>query len=191
MHSVTAVKNQSDTTPVSCTYISVPKPLHKDVKQYFEDLLNRGWIRKSRSLYCSPIVYVRKKDGSLCLYLDYRELNRKSIPDLHPIPRVQNVLNSLSGGVWFSALDQGKLYHQDFLEENCRSLTAFITPWGLFDNYMIIWVWIPEACPRLQQSSSTVWRSASWVKSFEDHLHMLSSTWTWSIKVGSLVSLCV
>lgn len=128
----------SDTTPVRRTYTSVPKPLLKEVKEYLEDLLNRGWIQKSRSPYSSPIVCVRKKDGSLRLCMDYQELNRKSIPDRHPIPRVQDVLNSLSGSAWFSVLDQGKAYHQGFLEESSKPLTSFITPWGLYE-----WVRIP------------------------------------------------
>lgn len=46
-----------DTTPVHMTYISVPKPLHQEVKDYLQDLLNRGWISESRSPYSSPIVY--------------------------------------------------------------------------------------------------------------------------------------
>ena len=127
-----------DSTPVRRTYTSVPKPLHKEVKEYLEDLLNRGWIQKSRSPYSSPIVCVRKKDGTLRLCVDYRELNQKSIPDRHPIPRVQDMLNSLTGSAWFSVLDQGKAYHQGFLDENSRPLTAFITPWGLYE-----WIRIP------------------------------------------------
>lgn len=128
----------TDNTPVRRTYISVPKPLHREVKQYLEDLLNRGWIQKSRSHYSSPIVCVRKKDGSLRLCCDYRELNQKSLPDRHPIPRIQDMLDSLYGSAWFSVLDQGKAYHQGFLEESSRPLTAFITPWGLYE-----WVRIP------------------------------------------------
>lgn len=128
----------NDPTPVKKTYISVPRPLHKEVKEYLEDLLNRGWITKSKSSYSSPIVCVRKKDGGLRLCCDFRELNKKSIPDRHPIPRIQDMLNSLKGSAWFSVLDQGKAYHQGFLEESSRPLTAFITPWGLFE-----WVRIP------------------------------------------------
>ena len=56
-----------DTTPVRKTYISVPKPLHQEVKEYLQDLLNRGWISESRSPYSSPIVCVRKKSGELRL----------------------------------------------------------------------------------------------------------------------------
>lgn len=121
-----------DKTPVRRTYMSVPKPLHQEVKQYLQDLLNRGWITQSRSPYSSPVVCVRKKDGGLRLCCDFRELNRKSVPDRHPIPRIQDMLDSLSGSSWFSVLDQGKAYHQGFLDEESRPLTAFITPWGLY-----------------------------------------------------------
>lgn len=127
-----------DTSPVQKTYMSVPRPLHKEVKEYLQDLLNRGWITPSRSPYSSPVVCVRKKDGSLRLCCDYRELNRKSVPDRHPIPRIQDMLDTLGGSSWFSVLDQGKAYHQGFLDDESCPLTAFITPWGLYE-----WVRIP------------------------------------------------
>lgn len=95
------------------------------------DLLNKGWIQKSRSSYASPIVCVRKKDGNLRLCIDYRELNRKSIPDRHHIPRVQDMLNNLSGSSWFSVLDQGKAYHQAFVEEVSCPTQLLKHPFGL------------------------------------------------------------
>ena len=117
----------SDTTPVQETYTSIPRPLYAEVKYYLEDLLNRGWITTS------PVVCVRKKDGGLRLCVDYRELNRETVPDRHPIPRIQETLDNLGGNSWFSVLDQGKAYHQGIVEENSRHLTAFITPWGLYE----------------------------------------------------------
>lgn len=121
-----------DKTPVKKTYMSVPKPPHQEVKQYLEDLLNRGWITQSRSPYSSPVICTRKKNGSLRPYCDFGESNRKSVSDRHLIPRVQDMLDSLGGSSWFSVLDQGKAYHQGFLDEESRPLTAFITPWGLY-----------------------------------------------------------
>ena len=128
----------SDPTPVQKTYTSVPRPLYTEVKHYIEDLLNRGWITKSHSSYASPVVCVRKKDGGLRLCIDYRELNRKTVPDRHPIPRIQETLDNLGGSSWFSVLDQGKAYHQGFIDKGSRHLTAFITPWGLYE-----WTRIP------------------------------------------------
>ena len=128
----------TDKTPVQKSYVSVPRPLYPEVKAYIEDLLNRGWITKSTSSYSSPVVCVRKKCGQLRLCVDYRELNRRTTPDRHPIPRVQETLENLADKKWFSVLDQGKAYHQGFVHSDSRAFTAFITPWGLYE-----WIRIP------------------------------------------------
>lgn len=127
-----------DEIPVQRAYSSVPKPLFKEVKEYVQDLLMKGWIVKSKSSYAAPVVCVRKKDGTLRLCIDYRLLNQKTIPDRHPLPRIQDLTDSLGGYSWFSILDQGKAYHQGFIAKDSQHLTAFITPWGLYE-----WVRIP------------------------------------------------
>lgn len=124
--------NLRDDVPVQKTYNSIPKPLYEEVKSHLQDMINRGWISNSKSPYSSPVVCVRKKDGSLRLCVDYRQLNSKTEDDRQPIPRIQDILNSLSGNTYFSVLDQGKAYHQGFVAEEHRHLTAFITPWGLY-----------------------------------------------------------
>lgn len=63
---------------------------------------------------------------------------QKTILDRQPIPRVQDIMDCLGGNAWFSLLDQEKAYHQGFLAEESRHLTAFVTPWGLYE-----WVRIP------------------------------------------------
>ena len=93
--------NLSDETPVQKNYIGVPKPLYPELKHYIEDLLNRGFIQKSKSPYSSCCVIVRKKDGSLRLCVDYRELNNQTIADRHPIPHVQVTLDNLAGQKWY------------------------------------------------------------------------------------------
>ena len=125
--------NLSSDKPVQKRYNSVPRPLYPEIQNYIQDLLNRKWIVKSESPYSSPIVAVRKKDGGLRLCVDYRELNKRTIPDRHPLPRVQETLDGLIGNKWFSVLDMGKAYHQAFLHPDSRHLTAFITPWGLLE----------------------------------------------------------
>ena len=128
----------SHPTPVQKTYTSIPKPLYAEVKQYFDDLLNRGWIVKSRSIYTNPALCIRKKDGSLRLCIDYPLLNSRTTQDHHPLPRVDDTLQSHGGNHWFSLLDQGKAYHRGFVQEKSRHLLAFITPCGLYK-----WVRIP------------------------------------------------
>lgn len=130
--------NLKDDTPVQTSYNSVPKPLYKEVKEYVQNLLDNGWIRKSTSPYSSPVVCVRKKDKSLRLCIDFRGLNRKTIADRHPLPRIQDLLDNLGGYSWFSILDQGSAYHQGFVDESSRHLTAFSTPWGLYE-----WIRLP------------------------------------------------
>ncbi len=128
--------NLTDREQVAKHYIAVPRPLYTELKQYVEDLLNRGFITKSRSPYSSCCVIVRKKDGSMRLCIDYRELNNKTYADSHPIPRIQDTLDSLSVQKWYSTIDQDKAYHQGYMDQESRPLTAFVTPWGLYE-------WIP------------------------------------------------
>ena len=80
--------NLTTNEPVQKNYVSVPRPLYPEVKQYIKDLLNKQFIKESRSEYSSPAVCIRKKDGTL-------RLNRRTIPDRHPISRVQEILDSL------------------------------------------------------------------------------------------------
>ena len=130
--------NMADETPVQRQYNRVPKPLYPEVKSYIEDLLNRNWIRPSSSSYASPVVIVRKKDGAMRLCIDYRELNRRTVPNKYPLPRIQEMLDNLHGMAWFSTLDLGKAYHQGVVSPESQHRTAFICPFGLFE-----WIRIP------------------------------------------------
>ena len=106
--------------------------------QFKRTTWQKKFIQLSTSPYSSPVVCVRKKDKYLHLCFDYRELNKRTIADRHLIPRMQECLDNLGGNKWFSVLDQGKAYHQGFINKNCRNFTAFVTPWGLYE-----WTRIP------------------------------------------------
>ena len=127
-----------DEIPVNAAYRKIPPNLYKEVKTYIEDLLTIGWIQESFSSYSSPIVCVRKKDGTLRMCCDYRKLNLKTMSDSQPIPRIQDILDSLGGKKWFTTLDMSKAYHQGYIDERHRHLTAFVTPWTLYE-----WIRIP------------------------------------------------
>ena len=130
--------NLKDNIPGQKSYQSIPKPLHSEVKAYIEDLLNQGFITKSKSSYSSAVVCVRKRDNSLRLCVDFRALNQKTIPDKFPFPRIQQTLGNLGGNQFFPLLDMNKAYHQGFIHPKNRHLTVFVTPWGLYE-----WVRIP------------------------------------------------
>ncbi|CAB4030563.1 Hypothetical predicted protein [Paramuricea clavata] len=114
--------NLTDRQPVQKNYASIPRPLYPEVKHYLEDLLNKNFIRRSKSPYSSSVVCVRKKDGTMRLCVDYRALNKKTIQDRHPIPRIQETLDNLGGNSWFSTLDQGKAYHQGFVSPDMSTI---------------------------------------------------------------------
>ena len=95
-------------------------------KGYIDDLLNRGFITKSKSSYSSPAICVCKRDNTLRLCVDFR-VHNKTVPDkLFPLPRIQQTLENLGGNEWFSILDMNKAYHQGCIDPLSRRKTAFV-----------------------------------------------------------------
>ena len=97
------------------------------------DMLQQKVIQPSNSPWASPIVLVKKKDGSFRFCVDYRRLNAVTREDAHPLPRVDDLLDSLQGASLFSTLDLRSGYWQISMEPKDREKTAFITPDGLWE----------------------------------------------------------
>ena len=104
----------------------------EDVRKHLNDLKEAGIISESRSLYASPIVVVRKKNGTIRMCVDYRTLNRRTIPDQYTVPRVEDALTCLSGSKWFSVLDLRSGYYQIPLSAADKEKTAFTCPAGFY-----------------------------------------------------------
>jgi len=92
-----------------------------------------GIIQPSNSPWASPIVLVRKKDGTLRLCVDYRNLNSVTKPDKFPIPRIDDILDQLGESKYFSTLDMASGYWQIKVSEESQEKTAFITHSGLYE----------------------------------------------------------
>eukprot|EP00745_Piridium_sociabile_P002381 TRINITY_DN1145_c0_g1_i6.p1 TRINITY_DN1145_c0_g1~~TRINITY_DN1145_c0_g1_i6.p1 ORF type:complete len:1434 (+),score=199.20 TRINITY_DN1145_c0_g1_i6:329-4630(+) len=119
-----------------------PYPLPFASKQIVEDevrsMLELGVIERSQSPYSSPIVLVKKPDGSTRFCIDFRALNKVTVFDAEPIPNVESLFCQLSGAHFFTKIDLSKGYWQILVKEEDRPKTAFQTPQGLFQ-----WVRMP------------------------------------------------
>ena len=104
------------------------KEIHDQVTQLAKD----GLIEPSHSAWSSPVVMVKKKDGTWRFCVDYRRLNDVTIKDAYPLPRIDDSLDSLSGSRYFSTLDLLSGYWQVSLDDDAKAKSAFVTRNGLW-----------------------------------------------------------
>lgn len=104
-----------------------------EIEQWVTDMLQTGMIQPSTSALSSPILLVRKKDGTWCFCVDYRMLNALTIKSKFPIPVIDELLDELSSAAWFSTLDLRAGFNQIRLAPGKEHKTAFQTHWGHFE----------------------------------------------------------
>ena len=105
----------------------------KELREYLGKNLSRGWIRESESPVGAPILFVKKKDGSLRLRVDYRGLNAVTKKDRYPLPLIGEALDRLSTAKSYTKLDIKEAYHNIRIREGDEWKTAFKTRYGLFE----------------------------------------------------------
>lgn len=103
------------------------------VRDMIAELLENDIIRESNSEYASPILLVTKKNGEQRMCIDFRKLNSRTVKDNHPLPRVDDQIDKLYGGIWFTSLDLRSGYYQIPMEESSRRYTSFVTPSGQYE----------------------------------------------------------
>ena len=96
-------------------------------------MMQQNIIRPLSSPWASPIVLVKKKNGKTRFCVDYRKLNKVTKRDAYPLPRIDEILDSLGKAKWFSSLDLTSGYWQVEMNEIDREKTAFITKQGIFE----------------------------------------------------------
>ena len=111
-----------------------PTPLaqRQAVEETIEEMLKAGLITRSRSPWGFPIVLVKKKDGSQRFCVDYRDLNKITRRNAHPLPLIEHILATLRNAKYFSKLDLKSGFHQVELDEDSKQKTAFACHNGLF-----------------------------------------------------------
>lgn len=108
--------------------------MYDEVRSHLRQLLDIGIIRPSHSPYTSNVVLVRKKDGNLRLCVDYRQLNQLTKKDSYALPRVEDLLDCMSGNTFFSDIDMKSGYHQVEILESHKERTAFsVGPLGFYE----------------------------------------------------------
>ena len=119
--------------PVSkAPYRMAPAEL-KELQVQLQELLDKGFIRQSHSPWGAPVLFVKKKDGSLRLCIDYRDLNKITIKNKYPLPRIDDLFDQLRGAEVFSKIDLRSGYHQLRIKESDISKTAFRTRYGHYE----------------------------------------------------------
>jgi hypothetical protein len=103
------------------------------LKDQIKELLEKGFICPSSSLWGAPVVFVSKKDGTQRMYVDYRALNKVTIRNKYPLPRIDDLFDQLCGACMFSKIDFRSRYHQLKIQEWDIPKTAFILRYGLYE----------------------------------------------------------
>ncbi|XP_071476579.1 uncharacterized protein [Diadema antillarum] len=118
--------------PVRQKPYPVPHALRGVIEEEVEKMVELGVIEKSNSPYSSPIVIVKKSDGSNRFCIDFRRLNRVTVFDAEPLPNAEEIFAGLSGSHYFSKVDLSKGYRQIPLSDDAKEKTAFQTASGLY-----------------------------------------------------------
>nr|GFC77022.1 putative reverse transcriptase domain-containing protein [Tanacetum cinerariifolium] len=120
-------------TPVArAPYRLAPSEL-KELSDQLKELSEKGFIRPSSSPWGAPVLFVKKKDGSFHMCIDYRESNKLTIKNKYPLPRIDDLFDQLQGSSVYSKIDLRSGYHQLRIREEDIPITAFRTQYGHYE----------------------------------------------------------
>ncbi|KAI3811011.1 hypothetical protein L1987_20725 [Smallanthus sonchifolius] len=105
----------------------------QELSSQLQELLDKGFIRPSFSPWGAPVLFVKKKDGTFRMCIDYRELNKLTIKNRYPLPRIDDLFDQLQGSSFYSKIDLRSGYHQLKIQEEDIPKTAFRTRYGHYE----------------------------------------------------------
>ncbi|GJW85868.1 putative reverse transcriptase domain-containing protein [Tanacetum coccineum] len=112
-------------TPIAKSPYRLTTSEMQELSGQLQELQDKGFIRPSHSSWGAPVLFVKKKDGSLHMCIDYRELNKLTIKNRYPLPRIDDLFDQLQGSRYFSKIDLRSGYHQLRVHEDNIPKTAF------------------------------------------------------------------
>ena len=105
----------------------------KELKTQLHELLDKGFIRHSVSPWGAPVLFVKKKDGTLRMCIDYQKINKVTVKNKYPLPRVEDLFDQLKGASVFLNIDLRSGYYQPWVKEVYVLKTAFRTHYGHYE----------------------------------------------------------
>ncbi|GJW99229.1 putative reverse transcriptase domain-containing protein [Tanacetum coccineum] len=120
-------------TPVAKSPYRLAPSEMEELFGQLKELQDKGFIRPSSSPWGAPVLFVKKKDGSFRMCIDYRELNKLTVKNRYPLPRIDDLFDQLQGSQFFSKIDLRSGYHQLRVHEDDIPKTAFRTRYGHFE----------------------------------------------------------
>ncbi|KAK9002134.1 hypothetical protein V6N11_024822 [Hibiscus sabdariffa] len=127
------IETHADSVPVSISPYRMALKELKELKTQLQELLDRGFIRPSTSPWGAPVLFVKKKDESLRMCIDYRQLNKMTVKNKYPLPRIDDLFDQLKGATVFSKIDLRSGYYQLKVREQDVLKTAFRTRYGHYE----------------------------------------------------------
>ena len=124
--------------PTSVTPYGMSPVELKELKLQLQELLEKGFIRPSVSPWGAPVLFVKKKDGTLRLGVDYRQLNKMTVKNKYLLPRIDDLFDQLKGASVFSKIDLRSKYHQLRIKDVDMNKTTFRTQYGHYEFLVML-----------------------------------------------------
>ena len=165
-----------DAQPIKQRPRRPPRAFIDEEEKIIETQLQSGVIRESTSAWASPLVYVKKRDGSTRPCVDYRKLNEVTKKDAYPLPRIEDCLDCLGGAKMFSTLDLQSGYWQIEIKEEDRHKTAFSTRSGHYE-YVTMPFGLCNAPSTFERAMELIMRGLQWksIMLYLDDIIVMSS----------------
>lgn len=158
------VKHRIDTAdapPLKCRPYRTSPAERRVIQDHVAEMLNQGVIEESCSPWSSPVVLVKKKNGSWRFCVDYRRLNKVTRKDVYPLPRIDDLLDTLQGSTYFSSIDLRSGYWQIPVLDADRPKTTFVTSDGLY-QFTVMPFGLCNAPATFERMMDTLLRGLKW-----------------------------